>query len=192
MNKQEAIEKIKNIETLNIKDSIADKGVDMVIKNQVIDLISQIDELQKVVVPKFVAEWVDNSREYSFDFDEWLDYENQPLKVYNWLNPENKRQAELNVLALVTLIVNGANAVEVEQEKLYTVRIPNPNRTSFPYTLYRKDDGKIIIIGAGDDYEKREEYQLTEAEIKQDFEWAWQWANFSGQPMGIDDDGLPF
>ena len=62
---------------------------------------------------------------------------------------------------------------EIEQEKLYTVRIPNPNRTSFQYTLYRKHDGKIIVIGAGDDYEKREEYQLTEAEIKQDFEWAW-------------------
>ena len=62
MNKQEAIEKIKNIETLNIKDSIADKGVDMVIKNQVIDLISQIDEPQKVVIPKFVAEWLKKYR----------------------------------------------------------------------------------------------------------------------------------
>ena len=62
MNKQEAIEKIKNIETLNIKDSIADKGVDMVIKNQVIDLISQIDEPQKVTIPKFVAEWLKKYR----------------------------------------------------------------------------------------------------------------------------------
>ena len=59
MNKQEAIEKIKNIETLNIKDRIADKGVDMVIKNQVIDLVSQIDEPQKVTIPKFVAEWIE-------------------------------------------------------------------------------------------------------------------------------------
>ena len=58
MNKQEAIEKIKNIETLNINDIIAGQRVDMVIKNQVIDLISQIDEPQKVVVPKFVAEWI--------------------------------------------------------------------------------------------------------------------------------------
>ena len=62
MNKQEAIEKIKNIETLNIKDSIADKGVDMVIKNQVLTLIEQIDEPQKVVIPKFVAEWLKKYR----------------------------------------------------------------------------------------------------------------------------------
>ena len=124
MNKQEAIEEIKNIETLNINDIIAGQSTDMVIKNQVLDIISQIDEPQKPVVPKFVADWVDNSREYSFDFDGWFDCENQPPKVYSWLNPGNKRQAELNTLALVTLIVNGANAVEIEQEKLYTVEIP--------------------------------------------------------------------
>ena len=43
MNKQEAIEKIKNIETLNINDIIAGQSTDMVIKNQVLDIISQID-----------------------------------------------------------------------------------------------------------------------------------------------------
>ena len=62
MNKQEAIEKIKNIDTLNIKDSIADKGVDVVIKNQVIDLVSQIDKPHKVVIPEFVAEWMKKYR----------------------------------------------------------------------------------------------------------------------------------
>lgn len=51
MNKQEAIEKIKNIETLSINDIIAGQSVDMVIKNQVIDIIYQIDEPQKVIVP---------------------------------------------------------------------------------------------------------------------------------------------
>ena len=34
----------------------------MVIKNQVLDIISQIDETQKVVVPKFVAEWIKKYR----------------------------------------------------------------------------------------------------------------------------------
>ena len=58
MNKQEAIEKIKNIDTLNINDKIAGQQVDMVIKNQVLSLIEQIDEPQKVTIPKFVAEWI--------------------------------------------------------------------------------------------------------------------------------------
>ena len=165
MNKQEAIEKIKNIETLNIKDRIADKGVDMVIKNQVLTLIEQIDEPQKVVVPKFVAEWIEELKKNHSNLAwVWQVYPNES-KVKNWL--------EANTEKFMRAWLDG---FEIEQEKLYTVRIPNPNRTSFPYTLYRKDDGKIIIIGAGDDYEKREEYQLTEAEIKQDFEWAWQFA----------------
>ena len=58
MNKQEAIERIKNIDTLNINDKVAGQQVDMVIKDQVLDIVSQIDEPQKVVVPKFVAEWI--------------------------------------------------------------------------------------------------------------------------------------
>ena len=62
MNKQEAIEKIKNIDTLNINDKIAGQQVDMVIKNQVLSLIEQIDEPQKVTIPKFVAEWLKKYR----------------------------------------------------------------------------------------------------------------------------------
>ena len=62
MNKKEAIEKIKNIDTLNINDMITNQKVDMVIKNQVLDIISQIDEPQKPVVPKFVAKWIEECK----------------------------------------------------------------------------------------------------------------------------------
>ena len=89
MNKQEAIEKIKNIETLNIKDSIADKGVDMVIKNQVIDLISQIDEPQKVVVPKFVAEWIEYCKIAYRDLQMVLSRLGHDEKVGDWAYDEN-------------------------------------------------------------------------------------------------------
>jgi hypothetical protein len=82
MNKQEAIEKIKNIETLNIKDRIADKGVDMVIKNQVLDIISQIDEPQKVTVPKFVAEWIDTLDEHGLF---GLNYDIVDESVQDWV-----------------------------------------------------------------------------------------------------------
>ena len=62
MNKQEAIERIKNIDTLHINGRVAGQQVDMVMKNQVLDIVSQIDEPQKVVVPKFVAEWIEKYR----------------------------------------------------------------------------------------------------------------------------------
>ena len=152
----------------------------------IIDIISQIDEPQKVVVPKFVGEWIEA---HKGDYNKW-DEEAKADFVFRSINDlfrfgegfspldftideKFSEWTTKNAYKFITAISLG---YEIEQEKLYTVRIPNPNRTPFTYTLYRKDDGKIIIKGAGDDYEKREEYQLTESEIKQDFEWAFQFA----------------
>ena len=175
MNKQKAI---KTAEFRVIYPTEVRPNLEVLPLEEVKNIISQIHEPQKPVVPKFVAEWIDDSREYSFDFDEWLDYENQPLKVYNWLNPENKRQAELNVLALITLIVNGANAVEIEQEKLYTVELLNPNIIGNEHTVLMKNVFKQIVMVRvyGDNWRTAKGYHLTESEIKQDFEWAFQFA----------------
>ena len=162
MNKQEAI---KTAEFRVIYPTEVRPNLEVLPLEEVKNIISQIHEPQKVVVPKFVAEWIEELKKNHSNLAwVWQVYPNES-KVKNWL--------EANTEKFMRAWLDG---FEIEQEKLYTVRIPNPNRTSFPYTLYRKDDGKIIIIGAGDDYEKREEYQLTEAEIKQDFEWAFQFA----------------
>ena len=139
MNKQEAIERIEK-NALKIGDGDLVVGL-----NVAKHIINQIDEPKKAVVPKFVAEWVDNSMECIFNFDEWFDWNNQPKTVQLWLNSERKRQAELNALALVTLIVNGANAVDIEQEKLYTVEIPNPNLNA--HTILQKTNNGIVLIG---------------------------------------------
>ena len=55
MNKQEAIEKIKEL-----SDNIQE--VRFVSLECVLDIVNQIDEPQKVVVPKFVAEWLKKYR----------------------------------------------------------------------------------------------------------------------------------
>ena len=172
MNKQEAIEIVES-RAFNIGDIDLACGL-----SYTKHIINQIDEPQKVVVPKFVAEWIDDSRKCGFDFDEWFDWNNQPKAVQLWLNQENKRQAELNALALVTFIVNGANAVEIEKEKLYTVEIPNPNRTTEPIIYLSRDErGKIFLTSwfllVGQNWKKHPHSHLTESEIKEDFEWAW-------------------
>lgn len=127
MNKQEAIEEIKNTDTLNINDRLSGQQVDFVIKNQVLDIVSRISEPQKAVVPQYVADWVDNSRECDYEFCDFFDCNNQSEEVYKWLNCEKRRQSELNALALSTLIVHGRDAVIVEKETRYKVRIRNLN-----------------------------------------------------------------
>ena len=178
MNKQEAIDQLKEslskmIENIEDENDF-NKGYRYATQH-CFDIINQLDESEKPVVPKFVAEWVDDSMECLFNFDEWFYWNNQPKTVQLWLNSERKRQAELNALALVTLIVNGANAVDIEQEKLYTVEIPNPNLND--HTILQKTNNGIVLIGVTHArWRGWENSKLTEAEIKQDFEWAWQFA----------------
>ncbi|KKF55659.1 hypothetical protein Javan623_0024 [Streptococcus phage Javan623] len=153
-----------------------DKTHDLYINRKL--LIPDIDQ-PKPLVPQFILDWVDDSREHSYEFDEWFYYSNQPLEVYKWLNTKNKRQKELNALALVTLIVNGPDAVTVEKEKLYTVEIPNPNRASNKAVkklmLFKTSaDSPIIEIGFMGNPDSPL-CKLTEAEIRKDFDWAWQW-----------------
>lgn len=136
----------------------------------------QIDQ-PKPEVPQFMLDWVDDSRERDYEFDEWFDPDNHPLEVYKWLNPKNKRQAELNALALMTLIVNGPEAVAVKKEKLYTVEIPNPNSAGGKTVLFKQKSTNSVIMAMLDkNINKPNFLWLTEQEIRKDFDWAWQFA----------------
>lgn len=117
MNKQEAIEAIKNIDTLNINDMIAGQSVDMVIKNQVIDLISKIHEPQKVVVPKFVAEWIEETKEEGYNLSYAMSDAITPLEVEEWLFKNAYSNEEVFAKAWIF-------GYEGEQEKLYEVTVP--------------------------------------------------------------------
>lgn len=66
---------------------------------------------------------------------------------------------------------------EKVMQKLYTVEIPNPNRADVSLALGLYNDGKVaIFVVFTDSWKYEKQYKLTEAEIKQDFEWAWQFA----------------
>ena len=143
-----------------------------------LNIIDQIETDQpKPVVPQCAIDWVDDSRERDYEFDEWFDPDNQPLEVYKWLNCKNKRQADINALALVTLIVNGPSAVTVEKEKLYTVEIPNPNSAGGKTVLFKqKSTNSLIMAMLDENINKPERLWLTEQEIRKDFDWAFRWA----------------
>lgn len=189
MNKQELQQTIKNMKYK--KDCVYMSSFEVFLKGfekaKELALLhsNSLDEPEKPVVPQYVADWVANSREYDYEFCDFFDCNYQSEEVYRWLKCENRRQSELNSLALSMLVVHGRDAVIVEEEKLYTVEIPNPNGGEYSRTYLGKyASGKVGLynwtgfthIAYADDWKKEEKAQLTEAEIKKDFDWAWKFA----------------
>ncbi|HEL2723737.1 TPA: DUF1642 domain-containing protein [Streptococcus suis] len=130
MEKLEAIEKIKNIDTLNINDRIAGQQVDMVIKNQVLDIISQIYEPQKVEVPKYIADSIEYCKDTEgYGLFHTMDHCYQYKDSADWLECNEETFARAWLFGY-----------EIEQEKLYVVTDGNK--------LYLKefDELNAIII----------------------------------------------
>lgn len=168
------IEEYKDVKSLKVE--AAETGFKIFVPS--IYRFPKANEPQKPVVPQCVIDWVNDSRESDYFFEEWFDRDYQPKEVRKWLNLENKRQADINALALVTLIVNGPDAVTVEKEKLYTVEIPNSNIIGNEHTVLMKNVfNQIVMVRVyGDNWRTAKGYRLTESEIKRDFDWAFRWA----------------
>lgn len=167
-------EAVKRIEQMGEYERFIDEPISKV---SVLNTIIQINQ-PKPAVPQFVIDWVNNSRKRYYEFDEWFYCDYQPKEVYKWLNPKNKRQADLNALALVTLIVNGPDAVIVEKEKLYNVNVLGC--TLFKMTSDNHVRYKLIGENETPPESKFDSYEfeanLTEKEIKQADERLWQFA----------------
>ena len=156
MNKQEAIERIKKLEEYYGFS----KGVYLE-KRDVINIISQIDEPQKPVVPKFVAEWIKKYR-----------HAHTLLRVLNAVENKQVTPSTVNDWILdnqYDFIKAWLEGYEVEKEKLYTVEIPNPNLKA-PTILQKTEKGIVLGAFGNPRWKRFESSKLTESEIKQDFE----------------------
>lgn len=125
MNKQEAIKKINYIDSMNINDKAACQQVDMVIKNQVLDIVDQIDEPQKPVVPQFVADWYEKSKDYfeSNLYNLCVDCHKRELPddLHGWFTKNKNKPIE-------TLVKMKLFGYEVEKEKLYLASFRDTNQ----------------------------------------------------------------
>lgn len=177
MNKQELIDKLKKQLTApsEIDDTDFNKFYDLAI-NYAIYLAEQLDEPKRPAVPRYVADFYESIKD---DFED---------KVYDLCVQFNFDESELNSdvagwfghsknKPIETLVLMHKFGYEVEKEKLYTVELPNPNRADVSLVLGLYNDGKVAIFAVfTDSWKYEKQYKLTEAEIKKDFEWAWQFA----------------
>ena len=148
-------------------------------------MLDQIHEPQKVVVPKVALEYYEMLKGNSLSLSEWFDemYVSETKDDFpkitllqEWVHGNGFEKNREREMALATLFINGPKSVEIEQEQLYTVEIPDPN-SRYTYRFLSKNDRGVFIDGSCDDcWKDYDSNQLTEAEIKEDFEWAWQWA----------------
>ena len=172
MNKQEAIEIVES-RAFNIGDIDLACGL-----SYTKHIINQIDEPQKVVVPKFVAEWVGYCKFNRLTLLGAFDPVSElGVGLVTSLTEELRKGKDWAQRNQETFARAWLDGYEIEQEKLYTVEIPDPHGLYKIRYLFRNSVGNIRI--GGTDYRdifSTTETHLTEAEIKQDFEWAWQWA----------------
>lgn len=174
MNKQEVIEKIKSKKSL--ENCLSNYGLGY---NEALDeaiyIINQIDEFdepvrpsepEKPTVPQCVADFISSEQRSCSALSEAID--NMEMRdegeVTGWFYDNSEAFAKAWLYGY-----------EVDKEKLYRVELPNPNGDSNRYGLC-KVDGRIIIGSFVFGLNKAINTKLTEAEIKKDFEWAWQFA----------------
>ncbi|MGQ7398754.1 DUF1642 domain-containing protein, partial [Streptococcus suis] len=131
MNKQEAI---KCIEQMGEYERFVG---DPISKASVLSVISQIHEPQKVVVPKFIADSIEYCKnEEGYGLLHAMDYCYQYKDSADWL------ECNQETFACAWLF-----GYEIEQEKLYTVEIPNPVLTdnSDSVTVLMKIDSGVVL-----------------------------------------------
>ena len=108
MNKQELIKHFEEMEYV----SVSQMG-----KKAFIDLIEQLDEPKKPVVPQFIADLIEEARTYEWDLDDLFEHISEysgDSQVSVWFYT----LGNIDVLARAWL-----DGYEVEEEKLYTVKM---------------------------------------------------------------------
>lgn len=171
MKKQEVIDEIENaILDYILNDYQRGKEAGL---TYALELVEELDEPERPVVPQFVADWYEENKN-DFEYNLYrlcIDFYERKLHedLHEWFNFDKNKPIEV-------LVLMNKFGYEVEKEKLYTVEIPNPH--GLGHSILVKDMyGNIFITHVmNSDWRKSKVNQLTEAEIKKDFDWAWQFA----------------
>lgn len=161
MNKQEAIEKIKKLKGLTIKEKNLILDIEMISKGDVLEIIEQIDEPEKPVLPQFVAEYIEYCKHEKFYALNGA-YANMDDRLKCWRFKGNN----IELFAKAWLY-----GYEVEKEKLYTVEIAGVSSSK----IFKNTRTNKYLFHSGKGLKGYTD-RLTEKEIKQADERLWQFA----------------
>ena len=114
MNKQELIEKYKS--ALNKVHKVYGDYYKTEAYEEVLKDLKQLDEPQKVIVPQFVADWIEKNRGSLFG----LNYDSVSSEIYDWVYEEEGNLKKLHLACAI--------GYEVEKEPKYTVKIKSVNQ----------------------------------------------------------------
>ena len=139
----------------------------------------KVNEPQKVIIPKFVAEWVGYCKFNRLTLLGAFDPVSElGVGLVTSLTEELRKGKDWAQRNQETFARAWLDGYEIEQEKLYTVEIPNPNSAGGKNVLFKQQSsGRLILDVLNPNINKPKYLHITESEIKKDFEWAWQWAN---------------
>ena len=127
MDKQELIEKINNLQY-----SLS-WNIPRINKETVLDLIEQLDEPKKVVVPQFVADWINEARKTCKDVAELFEFDFTNDEVGKWFMQERP----FDLVARAWL--DGYEVEkENEKEKRYCIVVKHTNRNCLKYDKYER------------------------------------------------------
>lgn len=135
MNTKELIERIEGL------NKLYGDNKNYVSYDDVLNLVKQLDEPQKITIPKFVADYIEFKKKYDFHIYGAMrtieDYEDK--RVPNWFYEGN-----IEKFCLAWIL-----GYEVEKEKRYKVVMPNISSSGGVLTRIKHDDSWIWIDTLG-------------------------------------------
>ena len=130
MNKQELIEKYQQFD-----NALYDIGAKVACQHFLKDL-EQLDEPEKVKVPQFVADWIEEKRDMGWKLTKMVLQANLNEQYWRWVvdNQETFARAWLD-------------GYEVEKEKCYRISMPKARNYMNHAQFLCEKDGKIFWCG---------------------------------------------
>lgn len=121
----------------------------------------------KVVIPQHVADWVSYCKFIGISLLRSIELNGPDMYISIKQKDVDQIKSFLKVEKNIELFVRAwLYGYEVYQEKLYTVEIPNNGCT----LVLASTNGRLSLRNGY----KHNPTELTEAEIRKDFDWAWR------------------